>query len=96
MWEELLGNLEDHVALVRGDGRAELSVQLAAATSLSRDRLHLPRSPRQERQWQEQLATLRTKLADADFDAAFSEGCGWQIDQAIRAVLSTEQEQVAA
>jgi len=96
MWEELLGNLEDHVALVRGDGRAELSVQLAAAASLSRDRLHLPRSPRHERQWQEQLATLRTKLADADFDAAFSEGCGWQIDQAIRAVLSTEQEQVAA
>jgi predicted ATPase/class 3 adenylate cyclase len=96
MWEELLGNLEDHVALVCVNGRVDLAVRLAAATSLSRDRLNLPRPPRSERNWQSQLGALRNAMSNAEFDAACSEGQEWQIDQAIRAVLTAEQEHVAA
>jgi len=96
MWEELLGNLEDHAALALLDGRAEIAVGLAATTSLSRDRLRLARSPRSERHWHGQLEAMRQAMSIADFDSAWSEGRDWQIDQAIRAALTMQQERIAA
>ncbi len=96
MWEELLGNLEDHAALARIDGRVEIAVRLAAATSLSRDRLRLARPPRGERHWQGQLEAMRKSMSASDFDSAWGEGREWPIDHAIRAVLTEQQDQVAA
>ena len=96
MWEELLGNLEDHATLAAVDGRAETAVHLASAASMSRDRLRLARSPRGEQRWRAQLESMRQRMTSADFQSAWNEGCEWQIDQAIRAVLTTQQENVAA
>jgi tetratricopeptide (TPR) repeat protein len=59
MWEELLGNLEDHVALAHRDAKPEIAVALAAAAALTRDRLRLARSPRGEHRWHAQLAAMR-------------------------------------
>ena len=96
MWEELLGNLEDHAALALLDGRAEIAVHLAATMSLSRDRLRLARSPRGERHWHGQLEAMHQAMSSADFDAAWGEGRDWQIDQAIRAALTMQQERIPA
>ena len=96
MWEELLGNLDDHVALARLDGKAEIAVCLAAATALTREKLRLARSPRSERHWHGQLEAMQQAMSSADFDSAWSEGRDWQIDQVIRAALTMQQERVPA
>ena len=97
MWEELIGCLEDHTILAGAQGRIDIGVSIAAAAAMSRQRMGLARAPRAERRWEGNLATLRQTVAGADFDAAWEEGKGWQIDRAIRSAQSMQaNEPVAA
>ena len=85
MREELLGCLEDHAALLHVEGSTELAVRVAAAASMSRERLGLARTPRSEQRWQGQLDVLRQAMPSADFDAAWHEGRGADLEETIRA-----------
>ena len=96
MWEELLGCLEDQAALTGAEGRADMAVHLAAAATVSRDRLRLARPPRGEQRWQRQLDALHRATAGSDFDSAWNEGRDWPIDRAIRSALSAQEEPVTA
>ena len=88
MWEELLGNLEDHAVLAHFDGRVDVAVNLTAAVDASRSRLSLTRPARSERRWQNELAALRQASRGSDFDSAWAEGSGWAIERAIRGALT--------
>ena len=92
MWEELLGCLEDHAALACVEGKLDVTAHLAAAATLSRDRLCLARPPRGEKRWQLQLAALREALTRTAFDQAWNVGRDWPIDHAIRNALSPQGE----
>ena len=92
MWEELLGCLEDQAALVGAEGRAEVAVRLAAAATVSRDRLRLARPPRGEQRWQLQLSKLHRAIVGVAFDEAWNEGQDWPIDRAIRSALLAQEE----
>ena len=96
MWEQLLGCLEDQATLARVESRPGAAVRVAAVADLSRSRLGLKRSLRGEQRWQGQLAAIRAALPGAEFEEAWNEGREWQIDQAIRAALSTQAEAVMA
>ena len=96
MWEELLGNLEDHAVLASFDGRVDVAVNLTAAVDASRRRLSLTRPARSERRWQNELAALRQASRGGGFDSAWAEGSGWAIERAIRGALTmTSTEAVA-
>ena len=96
MREELLGCLEDHAALLHAEGSTELAVRIAAAASVSRERLGLARAPRSEQRWQRQLDALRQAVTGAAFDAAWDEGRNWEVDKTVRSALSTQVELLSA
>jgi tetratricopeptide (TPR) repeat protein len=96
MWEELLGCLEDFAALAHKEGWSTDALRVGSAAAKSRDTLGLARQPRAELRWQRMLDALRAIVPAGDFDAAWSEGREWQIDQAIRRALSTRTEAVTA
>ncbi|MBA2413983.1 MAG: hypothetical protein H0V63_14355, partial [Burkholderiaceae bacterium] len=94
MREELLGCLEDHVALAHAEGNVNVAVRLAAAAARSRERLGLVRSPRSEQRWQAELDRLRQAVSVTDFDAGWVDGWDWQVDDAIRSAVATRAELV--
>ena len=96
MREELLGCLEDHAALLHAEGSSELAVRIAAAASVSRERLGLARAPRSEQRWQGQLDALRQAMTGAAFDAAWNEGRNADLEQAIRAARMQQAATMAA
>jgi len=91
MRDELLGCLEDHACLARGQGLIDLAIRLAAAAAKSRQRLNLVRTPRGERRWQMQLDLLRRATTPSTFGAAWNEGQTWLVDQAVRAAMPKTQ-----
>ena len=96
MWEELLGCLADHAGVARAEGNADLAARLSAAATASREKLGLAPPPRTALRWATHLEALRLTMSTPAFDAAWSEGRSWEVDQAIRSALSTEEETVAA
>jgi predicted ATPase/class 3 adenylate cyclase len=96
MWEELLSCIEDRAALAQAERRADVAVSLLAAAAKSRERLGLEvRSPRGELRWQARLEELRRALPEMQFAVAWQEAQQWQIDDAIRNALSTQDETAA-
>ncbi len=96
MREELLGCVEDHAALVQAEGSTELAVRIAAAASMSRERLGLARSPRGEQRWQVQLDSLRQAMTGAAFDVVWDEGRSADLEETIRAARKQSAALVAA
>jgi tetratricopeptide (TPR) repeat protein len=96
MHEELLGCLEDWAELAQAEGKIETAVGLAAWAAGSRQRLGLPRSPRGELRWQALVGGLRRTMADAPFEGAWGEAQQWQIDEAMRHALSSQDERATA
>ena len=96
MWEELLGCLEDHAELVRFEGGADLAARLSAVCAGTREKLRLGRPPRVELRWEAHLDALRSALSVPVFDSHWSDGSHWDIDQAVRSALSTQDEAVLA
>jgi predicted ATPase/class 3 adenylate cyclase len=92
MWEELLGCLEDFTELVCLEGRADRAVRLSAAVEKARERLQLERSPRAEARWQSRLANRRHVISDLVFEANWSDGHSWDVEDAISSALSTTSE----
>ena len=91
MREDVFACIEDLAQLAALQGQAGLAAQLAAAVGRSRVRLALDRLPRQEQRWQAWLDTQRTSLGDAEFDAAWAVGRGWEIDEAMRRATSAAE-----
>ena len=88
MRAEVLGCLEDHASLARACGLAEEAARLHAAVASQRERLNLTRSPRSERHWCDAVAATRSDLGEAAFDAAWSQGRAWELDEAVRRALA--------
>ena len=86
---QVLGCLEDHAGLLQSLGRADDAVRLYATVENFRARLALKRPPRIARQWNDAVAAARAELGDAAFDAAWSEGHAWELDDAIRRALES-------
>jgi predicted ATPase/class 3 adenylate cyclase len=85
---EMLGCLEDHARLARSLGFAEEAVRLYAAVAAVREKLVLPRPPRSDRRWRDDVEALRHALGDAAFDAAWADGQRWEIKEAVRRALA--------
>ena len=88
---QVLGCLEDHAGLLQSLGRADDAVRLYATVENFRARLALKRPPRIARQWNDAVAAARAELGDAAFDAAWSEGHAWELDDAIRRALESSK-----
>ena len=83
----VLGCLEDHAFLAHTRGRAEDATHLYAAAACQRARLNFPRPPRSEQRWRDAVSATRAELGEATFEAAWSHGQQWELDEAIRRAL---------
>ncbi len=88
MNEEVLGCLEDHGRLAHSLGRCQDATRLYAVAATQRERRALARPPRSERRWRDAVTATREVLGDAAFEAAWSEGTGWKLDEAIGHALA--------
>lgn len=89
MREDLVSGLGDWSALAAAEGRGELAVQLAAAVECASERLGLRRSQRNGQRWTAHLESLRTSMSPEVFAAAWADGKGWDVDEALRRAQST-------
>jgi len=88
MREETLACLEDHVQLLKAEGRIADSLRLAAMAEATRERLALSRSPRAGQRWEELTGALRGELSAEDVSRVWDEGRNWNTDEAVRAALA--------
>lgn len=84
---EMLGCLEDHARLAQVLGAAEHAVLLFAAAAAVREKLVLPRPPRSDRRWRDEVEALRQALGTT-FDATWAEGQQWGLKEAVRRALA--------
>jgi predicted ATPase len=97
MRAEELDCLEDYAVLLHAVGRSDTAVRLRAATNCIRVALALPCSRRTEMKRRENIAAARAALGDAAFNAAWSTGSRWTLDEAIdHALAATAAPRVAA
>jgi predicted ATPase/Tfp pilus assembly protein PilF len=89
MSAEALDCLEDYVKLLERAGQCESAVRTSAATTALRAMLGLPRSPHREAEMQARIKAARVELGDAAFDAAWSGGRTWTLDEAIDKALAS-------
>ena len=89
MHTEALDCLEDCARLLQTVGRAEDSVGVFAAVAAARELLVLPRSARRESERQESIDAARAALGRVAFDAAWSAGEQWTLDEAVTHVLAS-------
>jgi tetratricopeptide (TPR) repeat protein len=87
MYAEMLGCLEDHALLRQMHDGADEAVRVYASAASARERLMLSRTPRNERNWRDGTDSARKVLGGVAYDAAWSEGRGWEIDRAIACAL---------
>lgn len=92
MWDELLGSLQDLAELVCLEATLDIAVRLSSATDRARGQLRLVNSPRAEQRWRAHIEKLRQAIGGTAFDANWDDGRAWEIDDAIRAALSTQRE----
>jgi len=85
---EVLGCLEDHARLAHSLGFTDEAARLYAMAAATRERLVLPRAPRGDQRWRDDVAATRQALGDAAFDAAWAEGRKWELKEAIRRALA--------
>jgi len=91
MRAEAIGSIEDLALLANLMERPEEAARLHGAASALRDRLMLPRPPRDECRWRDELAALRTVLGEAAFEVAWAEGRGWQFNEAAKRALALSE-----
>jgi len=84
---EILGCLEDQASLARGRGEAEAAAHLLGAAEAQRERLDLARPPRSQQRWLDEVAATRGQLDAAAFDAAWSAGRQWELQDAVKRAL---------
>lgn len=99
MWQEVLGCLESFASLAGLAALHEAAVRIAAAATVSRQRLGLVRRPAAQARWQARLEALRHPLGDERFVAAWNEAWDqWETEDAIRSAraLPHSLEEAAA
>jgi tetratricopeptide (TPR) repeat protein len=96
MREDLVRGLGDWSALSAAEGRMQLAVQLTAAVDHASARLALRRPPRSAQRWLAHVDSLRTSMRPDEFEAARSQGDGWDIDEALRMAQSRSAADTAA
>ena len=72
----------------RSGGNVDASARLCASAERFRETLVLPRTPRDERKWQADVARLRTVLDAALLERAWSEGRAWEVGDAVNCALT--------
>ena len=92
---ESIGCLEDHARLALSMGFGEQAVRLHAAAAAARETLVLPRAPRSDRRWRDDVEALRQTLGDRDFDPAWAEGREWELKTAIGHALASDTVDLA-
>jgi predicted ATPase/class 3 adenylate cyclase len=96
MTAELLGCLEDHAFFAHRHGDDDAAARLCAAVASHRDRLKLARAPRAERRWRDGLANVRAGLGDARFEACWSDGLEWGLEESVRRARAVTMVRVPA
>jgi hypothetical protein len=86
---EALDCLEDCARLLQAVNRPEDAVGVFAAAAAGREMLVLPRSPRRESERQESIEAARAALGKTAFDAAWSAGARWTLDEVVAHVLAS-------
>jgi predicted ATPase/class 3 adenylate cyclase len=89
MTSEALDCLEDYAGLLQFAGRSDHSVRVFAAAASVRDAHMLPGSPRRAARRQKNVEAARSTLGGSAFDAAWSEGRTWGLDEAIKHALAS-------
>ena len=89
MNSETLACLEDYAQVLLVIGGTRNAVELQACAAAMRQALALPRSPLEEAKWQSSIQTGRATLGEAMFEAAWSAGRSFTLDEAISHALST-------
>ena len=87
MSAEMIGALEDQARLAHVIGVPEEAARLHAAAAAARERLVLPRAPRADQRWRDDVGAVRAALGDAAFDAAWAEGREWELKDAVARTL---------
>jgi hypothetical protein len=88
MFAELVGCLEDHAMLLNSVGNLLASARLCASAERFRETLVLPRTPRDQRKWQADVARLRAALDAASLEQVWSEGRTWEVGDAVNCALT--------
>src|SRR5207247_2446767 len=83
MHAEALGCLEDYTDLVRSLPDLPRVVRLCAAIEAARETMALARTPRSEKRWHANVATVRSAMPPPEFDAAWQLGKGLALGDAI-------------
>ena len=84
---ETIGVIEDYAQLACSLGLADDSTRLYGAASAARERLSLPRAPRAERSYRQDLLALRAALTSSAFETAWRDGREWDLVQAVNRAL---------
>jgi predicted ATPase/class 3 adenylate cyclase len=87
--------IEDHGRVARSLGFAREAVRLYAAAATSREALAMPRDPRSERRWNDELAAVRWALG-AGFESAWAEGREWSLKTAVSHALAATSKTSAS
>ena len=85
---EVVDCLEDHAELAQTLGHIDDAVRLYSAVEAFRERLRCRARRVARSAWTHAIAAARSALGDAAFDAAWSEGNAWELDQATRNALA--------
>jgi hypothetical protein len=85
---ETIGVIEDHARLAHSLGLTADSVRLYGAASAARERLSLPRAPRLEPLYGDDLGLLRAALTTSAFEIAWRDGREWDLAQAVKRALA--------
>ncbi len=97
LYAEALDCLEDYAKLLQLVGEGENAVRVCAAAAAIREAFGLVRSPHREAEMQTRVKVARATLVDRAFDAAWSTGRAWTLDEAIEHALdSTTSSTVTA
>jgi predicted ATPase/class 3 adenylate cyclase len=86
---EALDCLEDYAKLLQLVGEVENAVRVSAAAAAVREALGLVRAPHREVDMQTRVMAARTSLGTTAFDAAWSTGRTWALDDAIDHALAS-------
>ena len=83
---ETIGVIEDYAQLACSLGLADDSARLYGSASAARERLSLPRPPRLEPLYRDDLGSLHAALTASAFDIAWRDGREWDLAQAVNHV----------
>jgi tetratricopeptide (TPR) repeat protein len=94
MNSELLDCLEDHARLLQQVGQFANAVRAFAAAATFRKAFCVMRLPHRDAEKHDSLEVARAALGDAAFEAAWSTGRTWALDEAVDRSLATDTVQV--